>query len=83
VSDEHHSDAVLDAFNAADRKDIAALQSIGLLPADECEKEPDHERPDFDGGPRESANESVDLEADHNALVVEALQDAKWRAQGA
>lgn len=64
---------------------IALLRALGMRVGEEQvdDEQADDERPNFDGGVRESANESVDPEADHSAFITDLLQLERWRQRGA
>jgi hypothetical protein len=65
-------------------RDVALLSSIGIGAEAKAEQQHDPDRPDFDGGARETAPPTnPDLEADHNQAIVELLQQARQDRYGA
>jgi hypothetical protein len=61
--------------------EVQLLRSLGLGVGDDQEQR-DDDKPDFDGGARESANESIDPEQEHNATIADLLQADRWRRHG-
>jgi hypothetical protein len=58
----------------------AFLLSLGLVPSEESTEESEDDAPvDFDGGAREPAPPEPDAEADHNATILEAIQNRPRR----
>ena len=72
MSDQEDNAHVLEAFDPHGERRLAMLRSLGLI-------DPEPTEPGgFDGGARESANQSLDPMADHNAAMVELIDRAKF-----
>ena len=62
-------------------QDRELLRSLGLLEGEEANV-PKPEYPSWDGGVRKPAP-FTDPDADHNSVVAQLLQEARWRRRGA